>query len=154
MQADPPVYHLFVRPWNSSMNLYWSWKAVLPCPTVSIEINPLLFQTLGKWHAANVSELSALTNVFSLLEFTEVEDRKDILSSKEPHRLRDLYFVDMSAFGLLNMKNCALSLPTNHHLLCISKCSQLLFPLGDLIKVQACPPPTLQKARAGPSALS
>lgn len=83
-----------------------------------------------------------------------MEERKDILSSKEPCKLRDLYFADMSAFGLLNMRICALSLPTNHHLLCISKCGQLLFPLGDLIKVQACPPPTLQKARAGPSALS
>ena len=81
--------------------------AVVPCPTVSLEINPLLFQTLGKRQAANVGELSALTNVFSLLQFTEVEDRKDMLFSKEPHRLRDLYFADMSAFCLPNMSSCA-----------------------------------------------
>lgn len=54
--------------------------AALPCPTVNHEINPLLFQTLGKWYAANVNELTALTNVFSLLRFTGVEDRKDMLS--------------------------------------------------------------------------
>ena len=125
--------------------------AVVPCPTVSLEINPLLFQTLGKRQAANVGELSALTNVFSLLQFTEVEDRKDMLFSKEPHRLRDLYFADMSAFCLPNMSSCAPSRPTNHHLLCISQCSQLLFPFGDLMKVQACPPPTVQQARAGSS---
>lgn len=76
-----------------------------------------------------------------------------MLFSKEPRRLRDLYFADMSAFCLPNMRSCALSLPTNHHLLCISKSSQLLFPFRDLIKVQACPPPTLPKARAGPTML-
>lgn len=72
-----------------------------------------------------------------------------MLFSKEPHRIRNLYFADMSAFCLPTTTSSVLSLPTNHLLLCISKCHQLLFPFGDLIKVQACPPPALQKARAG-----
>ena len=36
-------------------------RAILPCPTVNPEINPLLSQTLGKWYASNVNELAAFT---------------------------------------------------------------------------------------------
>lgn len=119
--------------------------AALPHPTVNPEINPLLFQTLGKWYAANVNELAALTNVFSLLKFTDVEDRKDMLSWK------DLCFPDTSAFLIecpLNVKSCEISLPTNSQFLCINKCDQLLFLLETqqrkISSVQTCPPPISQ----------
>lgn len=103
----------------------------LPCPAANLEINPLLFQTLGKWYAANADEPAALTNVFSLLAFTELEDRKDILSWK------DVCFLDMSAFMIecpLNMKSCPIFRPINSQFLCISKSNQLLFPFRDLKK--------------------
>lgn len=103
----------------------------LPCPAANLEINPLLFQTLGKWYAANVDELAALTNVFSLLEFTEVEAGR----IRFPEKTSIFWtWVPFWENAPLNMKSCPISCPTNSQFLCINKSNQLLFPFRDLKK--------------------
>lgn len=125
----------------------------LPCSAANLEINPLLFQTLGKWYAANVDELAALTNVFSLLEFTEVEAGRIRFPEKTS------YFLDMSAFLIgcppLIWKAVQSPAPQIASSSVFAKVISSYFLLETckrkMDSVQTCSPPTSQKARAGSS---
>lgn len=137
----------------------------LPCPAVNPEINPWLPQTLE-----NDMLLMSMDELYSqngspLPKLVEVGDSEGRHSWKEPHVLRDLDFLGLSAFlikHLLNMrKPCYSSLPQITGLLYICKDCQLLFLFLEIWQnrdlgerktdtVWRNPPPLTKKPRAVP----